>query len=62
MEKKAGQGYRECQGGGRGFEIVNTDIGKGLTVKVVFEQRFEGDIRPNYAVKWEKSIPDRGED
>ena len=36
------------------FEIVNRESGKGLTVKAVFEQRFEEDIRPNYAVKWEK--------
>lgn len=49
-------------GRGRGFQIVNREIGKGLTVKVVFEQRSEGDIRPNYAVKWEKGIPGRGED
>lgn len=44
-------------GGGRGFEIVNTETRKGLTVNVVFEQRFEGDIRPNYVfIKWEKTF------
>lgn len=38
------------------------EIGKGLTVKVVCEQRFEGNNALNDAVKWEKSTPGRGKD
>lgn len=50
-------------GGGRGFEIVNREVGKGLPAKVAFERRrFERDNRSNYAVKWKKNIPGRGED
>ena len=35
---------------------------RSVIQKTTFEQRFEGDIRPNYAVKWEKNIPGRGKD
>lgn len=39
--KQAGQSYREYWGDGRGFEILNREVRRGLTVKVVFE----GDLK-----------------